>query len=200
MRIRNLSAAIVVSLALAACGGGGGGGGAAIVPPVTQQSSITTNSTGATTASSTISVAGATVNVPGGTTLTTASGTPVTGTVNVVVTYGTSATFLPPTLQVAPANTTMKAYLDIVMTAGGATVKNVNPPIPVAMNVPLPNGTAVDIYSHGSETGALWVKEGTKTVFNGAVSFNVTHFSTWAVFQQNLTGLTGGTNGGTVVQ
>jgi hypothetical protein len=191
---------ICLSAGLAACGGGGGGVNVVTPPTVTTTATVQTTATGATTTKTTVTVANCAFDIPANTTLTSADGSPVSGAVKVNACYGTSSTTMPAVAQSIPSNETLKAYLDIVMTNGDKTVKNINPPIPVSVAVSLPNGTTVDLYSHGAEAGSTWVKEGTATVSNGSVSFQISHFSVYAIFQQNLTGLTGGSNGGVTQQ
>lgn len=193
MRLNKLIVGLLLTLALSACGDGSSG--VAVTAPVSGSTTVQASSTGVTSTNGTVTLTGATVQVPAGTSLTAADGTPVTGPVTVDVTYSTTPAVLPSALQTPPADTTLKAFVDIVMT-GNKRVKSINPAITVTMTVPLPNGTVVDIYSHGSEAGATWVKEGSATVTGGVAAFSVSHFSVWGCFQKNLTGITGGSNGG----
>lgn len=200
MKLWKMVGFICLSAGLAACGGGGGGGSVVTPSTVTTTATVQTTPAGATTTETTLTVASCVLGIPANTTLTSADGSPVTGAVTVNACYGTASSTMPAVAQSLPANQTLKAYLDIVMTAGDKTVKNINPPIPVSVAVPVANGTVVDIYSHGAEAGSSWVKEGTATVSNGSISFRISHFSVYAIFLQNLTGLTGGSNGGVTQQ
>jgi len=201
MRLNKLkfAALLLLSLGLSACGSGGGGG-AIITQPSTGSSTIQSNASGVTTLPSTLALAGATISIPAGTTLLAADGTPVAGSVVVNASYDINAAFLPAAAQAAPANTTLKAYLDMVMSAGNLTVKTISPAIPVKMAVALPNGTAVEIWSHSGVAGAAWVKEISTTVTGGSVTFQVSHLSIYGCFQRDLTGITCGNNGGVTVQ
>jgi hypothetical protein len=179
-------------LIISACGGGGGG--TVVTAPVSGQTAVQSSATGVTASTATVALETATVSVPAGTALKAEDGTPVTGNVEIAATYGTLATFLPVAEQTTlPTTSTVKAYVSINI-SGDKKVKTVNPPIPVVVNVALPNGSPVDIYSNNETTGATWVKEGSTVVVAGKVAFNVSHFSTYAVMQQNLTGATGGSN------
>jgi hypothetical protein len=198
MRISKHFAGLVISLALAGCGSDGTNGG--IVAPVKSQTTLQSSDSGVTQAPTSLNAGGATVNVAQGTTLKDATGTPVTGVVTLQATYATATAYLPAADQTLPVNENLKAFLDVVLSTGSQVVKTVNPAIPVSIPVPVPNGTVVDIYSHGTDPGATWVKEGTATVINGSVTFSVSHFSIYACFQQKVTGLTGGGTGGTTAQ
>lgn len=190
-------ATILISLLLVACGNGGGGG-VVVETPSSGSTTVQSSPAGVTATPASVELTGATVTIPAQTTLKAADGTPVTGTVLVNASYGITGTALPVAEQTPPANTALKAYIDIVMTADGKTVKNVDPAIPVSMAVSLPNGTVVDIYSY-SDAATGWVFESSTTVTAGAVNFNVSHFSSYGCFQR-LTGLTGGSGGGVTVQ
>lgn len=191
-------ATIFISFLLVACGNGGGGG-VVVETPSSGSTTVQSSAAGTTTAPASVELTGATVTIPAQTTLKAADGTPVTGAVLVKASYGITGTALPVAEQTPPANTSMKAYIDIVMTADGKTVKNVDPAIPVSMAVSLPNGTAVDIYSY-SDAATGWVYESSTTVTAGAVNFSVSHFSSYGCFLRNITGLTGGSNGGVTQQ
>jgi hypothetical protein len=178
-------------LIMSACGGEGG---TVVTAPVSGQTSVQASATGVTAASGTVALETAIVSVPAGTTLKAEDGSPVTGNVVIAATYGTAAALLPVAEQTTlPTTSTLKAYVSINI-SGDKKVKTVTPAIPVFLNVDLPDGSPVDIYSNSEAAGATWVKEGSTVVIAGKVAFNVSHFSTYAVMQQNLTGATGGSN------
>jgi hypothetical protein len=191
------TAGFLLSLLLVSACGSGGGSGVAITPPVSGQTSVQASTSGVTAAPVTVSLGSATVSVPASTTLKAADGTPVTGDVKVAATYGSNSVYLPATEQTTlPAGQSLKGYVSINIT-GDQKVKTVTPPIPVAVSVPLADGTPVTIYSNSEGAGDTWVKEGSATVSGGKVSFEVSHFTVYAIFQQNVTG---GTSGGTTQQ
>lgn len=201
MFIKRVKAAVfLISLLTVSACGDGGGGGVVVTPPVSSQATVQASTTGETAAPATVSLTpagtvtpAATVTVPTGTTLKAADGTPVTGNITIAATYANSSAFLPATEQATlPAGQTVKGYVSINITGAGSTkVKTVNPPIPVAIAVPVADGTPVNIYSNNEGAGDTWVKEGTGTVSGGKVSFNVSHFTVYAVMQPPVTGSTG---------
>jgi hypothetical protein len=182
-------------LVISACGSGGGSGAA--ITPITGDTTVQASTNGVTGALTGMSLGSASLAINSGSTLKAADGTPVSGKVAVAATYGTNAAFLPATEQATlPAGKTLCSYISINMT-GDKKVKTVNPPMPVAMNVALPDGTPVDLYSNSEGPGDRWVKEGSTTVSNGKVAFTVSHFTVWGAFQQNITG---SSSNGTIAQ
>jgi hypothetical protein len=190
-----LAGLLLSMLLVSACGSGGGGG--AVITPITRDTTVQASTDGVTGALTGLSLGSANLALNAGSTLKAADGTPVSGKVAVTATYGSNAAFLPASEQATlPDGETLDSYISISMTAD-KKVKTVNPPMTVAMNVALQDGTPVDIYSNNERPGDPWVKEGTSTVSNGKVSFTVSHFTAWGAFHRKLTGSRGQ---GTTVQ
>jgi hypothetical protein len=177
--IVKLSIILTFGLLITFVMGCGGGGGGSVAAPTTSTSAgtVPASATGTTPAVATTvaSPVGSTMSLQPSTTLTNASGQPVTGTITTSVTYATSPDKLPAAAvtQIMPD---VAVFLDIDM----GTVKTISPPLTAKMSVPgIAAGTLVDIYSFN---GTDWVLEtaDVPVAADGTVSVNIGHLSIWA--------------------
>jgi hypothetical protein len=146
---------------------------------------ITTDSGGKTTTTRTLSSAMAQVTIPAGTTLTDASGNPLTGELTATSTFSSSVSTLPTAAAILPTGQNLAAYIDLNISAGGISVKNINPGITVVLNAGsgVVAGDKVSIFSFDSASGA-WRYEAAAVVnTDGTVQFTVSHLSIWGVFK-----------------
>jgi hypothetical protein len=143
-----------------------------------------TTTTGTTGSSSTTvpAPAGVTVSIQSATTMSDASGAPVTGTIATSVAHSATAADLPAAARTLPAGTTLVNFIELDMGA----VKTFSRPLNVAVNV-VSAGAAVNealvVYAFNA-TSNQWVFGGTEVVgADGTVTPDIDHLSVWGIFK-----------------
>ena len=130
---------------------------------------------------------GSQVSISAGTLLTDAAGNPVSGPLTMNSTFIGAISALPSGIASSGTSdgaslVSLAASIDLTFSAGGATVKNISPPMVVTLPVPAAfaaPGTTVQYYSFD---GTKWINEGSAVVkADGTVDILVGHLSIWAV-------------------
>ncbi len=148
---------------------------------------VMTGPDGKTTVTINITVAGASINIPAGTLLTDANGNPIIGILTVTASVKSSIAALPAGLSVAQTTdgkvlSVLGNAIDITISAGAATVKNITPAMIVNLPIPASFASPGATVSYYSFDGTTWHLEGTTTVkSDGSVDIPVGHLSVWAV-------------------
>jgi hypothetical protein len=149
---------------------------------------MATNADGTTIAPIAVATAsGSQVSIAAGTLLKDAAGNPIKGSLTMASTASGTISGLPAAAANSGASdgsslVSLGASIDLVLSAGGATVKTINPAMTVTLAVPktfTEDKSTVDYYSFD---GTKWSWEGSAAVkADGTVDMQVKHLSTWAV-------------------
>lgn len=142
---------------------------------------------GATTASTPISIGETTVTIPSGTTLTDSTGAPLSGsTAAITLTTANNTRFLPAAASQLPTNHTLAAYIDLTITNGAQQVATFSQPVTVVLDLTGLGVVPGDVVSLYSFDGTTWGTTATGTAVVDAASkatFSITHLSIWAALK-----------------
>lgn len=182
MKIRSLIPLLLclflapLTLTMSGCGGDGNDS--------TSTSLVTTTGTvtaGSATEQTVPSSAGAVITIPANTTMTDASGQPLSGAQATAVGYSTATSDLPGAAQTLPTGCTLAAFLDLTI----GTAKNFSKALDITLTVTpaAAAGETVALYSFDSSTNGWEVADTLTVASDGTVNFTIRHLSVWAVFK-----------------